>query len=259
MAGRTGRSAARRAEGGAADLSPDEMVSKLMPGEGFGAPLKLSGYLGPSTKPETTRVYTDLGFATYYEIPSDDIITRKFPEKSGDPSVVYVKRDARVDVVRVSKNIAASMLIGDLSSGAGISGAKNQPRAQGWTDFCPSNIPCETPAMMARGLNTNTCICPNPNAPTTDSAICPTPFFACETPAPVTFGAQNQPRAQGYTDTCDVVCPTAPYQCLTPMMSLGLPCAPPPPILAGTQNQPRAQAWTDSCICPSSVPCLPRP
>lgn len=85
----------------------------------------LVGYLGPSKREGYVRLYVDLSFRNYYEIPNEGIVSTS-PTNASDensPTTVHVAGDTQVDKVSItSQSTEARFLQGSISSGY-LSGA----------------------------------------------------------------------------------------------------------------------------------------
>ena len=79
----------------------------------------LVGYLGPSKRADYVRLYVDLTFRNYYEIPKAGIVSTS-PTDAGDensPTTVHVAGGTQVDMVSVtSQSTEARFLQGSISS-----------------------------------------------------------------------------------------------------------------------------------------------
>lgn len=85
----------------------------------------LVGYLGPSKREGYVRLYVDLSFRNYYEIPTEGIVSTS-PNDAADensPTTVHVTGNTQVDKVSItSQSTEARFLQGSISSGY-LSGA----------------------------------------------------------------------------------------------------------------------------------------
>jgi hypothetical protein len=98
------------------DLTPHPLVTRLNP-EGDPPPnlVMLAGFIGPSKKPDGIRLYLDLSFNTFIDIPVAGIVSTQSvdSEDENSPTRVWVHGDARLDVVQnVSQTMEASYLRG---------------------------------------------------------------------------------------------------------------------------------------------------
>ncbi len=102
------------------NLKTHPLVSKLTPPGGASPSLaQVTGYIGPSQKPESVRLYTGLDFGSYYEIPKSAIVhtEQTDAEDENSPTTVYVKADASIDVVQTTtQSVEASFLQGAITS-----------------------------------------------------------------------------------------------------------------------------------------------
>ncbi len=80
----------------------------------------LVGYIGPSNKPDHVRVYADLSFRNYYEVPTSGVVATT-PTDSNDPNSptrVDVNAKTHMEVVSISsQTVEASFLQGSIVSG----------------------------------------------------------------------------------------------------------------------------------------------
>jgi hypothetical protein len=76
----------------------------------------LLGFLGASSKNGFVRIYPDLDFRTYYELPATAVLFAKQPDPSHEeePTTIIIDATANVSSVRV---VEASFLAGTIASG----------------------------------------------------------------------------------------------------------------------------------------------
>ncbi len=106
---------------GPPDLSTHPLVDKLNPG-GDTPPgrVPLIGFIGPSPKEGFIRVYRDLQFRSYYEVPRDSVhhtipVDREDPDS---PTKVLVPADTPIDVVEVTTHhVEAGFVAGNIAQG----------------------------------------------------------------------------------------------------------------------------------------------
>lgn len=95
----------------------------------------LVGYIGPSKGTDYVRLYVDLTFRNYYEIPAEGIVSTAPKDASDEnsPTTVHVAGDTRLEKVSVtSQSVEARFLQGSISSGyLGTAGAGAASEA--WT------------------------------------------------------------------------------------------------------------------------------
>jgi hypothetical protein len=107
----------------ALNLDPDRIVNELHPNpDSLESVVTLEGYLGPSSTQGNVRLYLDLTFNNYYEIPNakDAIVgrTRKDPVDESSQTILRVRSQTRLQVVSISsKNVEAGYLSGAITSG----------------------------------------------------------------------------------------------------------------------------------------------
>jgi hypothetical protein len=102
------------------DLTPDQMLTELL--DEFGD-LKdvvvLAGHLGPSNRDGHVRLYPELDYRTYFEVPKTAILRRERlePAPGGKPTRIVVDASAKLEVVQiVEQTIEASFLRGPIAS-----------------------------------------------------------------------------------------------------------------------------------------------
>jgi hypothetical protein len=101
------------------DLTPDELAPA--PGE-RGESLTIVGVLGESTEADQVRLFLDVQFRTYYEIPRDAILrrTRVPAERSPlgvDCSAVVVRRGTELAIHRTAtRRVEEEFLAGDVTA-----------------------------------------------------------------------------------------------------------------------------------------------
>ena len=143
------------------DLTPHPLVTRLNP-EGDPPPdlVMLVGFIGPSKKPDGIRLYLNLSFNTFIDIPVAGIVSTQSvdSEDENSPTRVWVRGDARLDVVQtVSQTIEASYLRGWI--------ARNYLRStmpfRGFMAAPPPTMECMAPdlgvSMYCLGMNTHLC------------------------------------------------------------------------------------------------------
>jgi hypothetical protein len=130
---------------GSVNLSPHPLVSKLHTDLDNPPNLvTLVGYLGPSKKPDSTRLYQDLTFRNYYEVPSASITatTPVDAEDPNSPTVIHVPASTTLEAVSTtSQSVEAGFLKGAitssyLGSAAALPGAG---QAAWWTGCCKAS------------------------------------------------------------------------------------------------------------------------
>ena len=156
--------------------------------------ISLVGYLGPSKQPDQIRLYSDLSFRHYYEIPSDGIVatTPTNADDPNSPTIVHVKASTRIDVVSVaSQNVEAGFLRGAITSGylgsaAGSAGQggviQPTPTASVMTQCgaCPTRNPQHCPSFTICTVCTQFPPCPGGQAVGGEQvAGSPTPATVC--------------------------------------------------------------------------------
>jgi hypothetical protein len=146
--------------GGDVDLSTHPLVAErnVDPSEIGPEPPQLSalvGYVGPSRRDGSIRLYRDLSFRNYYEIPAEAVVstTPINPDDENSPTRVQVAPDTKVEVVNVSvQSVEARYLSGSIAGGfygaaAGGVGAAQAPAAlcTNITTYMPSCVAQQQP------------------------------------------------------------------------------------------------------------------
>jgi hypothetical protein len=97
------------------------LVEKLQPDPDHSRHLvTLVGYVGQSKKADYIRLYTDLSFRRYYEIPTSGIthVEPSDTKAENSPTTVLVVSDTKLEVVETaSLTLEASYLQGDIATG----------------------------------------------------------------------------------------------------------------------------------------------
>ena len=169
------------------NLSPHPLVSKLV-GDSDPPPslVVLAGYFGPSRKSDSIRLYTDLVFQSYFEIPKASIVATTPTDATDDqsPTLVHVKAGTPVDAVQTSTQPVESYLQGGITSAFQPQGDSTglQP---GVVQPTPTAIPTNQAACQIHptptAIPTNQVACqihPTPTAIPTNQVACqihPTP------------------------------------------------------------------------------------
>jgi hypothetical protein len=87
------------------DLSPHPVVEKIMKlGKGLSDAIELIGYLGPSDRSDFVRLYLDLEFTSYFEIPRKGAILYREPADRSEearPTRIVVQANAELKFVQV--------------------------------------------------------------------------------------------------------------------------------------------------------------
>lgn len=121
--------------GSAPNLEAHPLVERLRreeESEAASEVVVLTGYLGPSKVGDNVRLYTDLTFRTYYEVPKGAVRRTVAGREEDDPTQVWVDSSSRVEVVRTTRqSVEAGYLAGSIAGqfmGGGAAGA----RAASW-------------------------------------------------------------------------------------------------------------------------------
>jgi hypothetical protein len=108
------------------DLTPHPLVAKLIGGAANPSPdpLKLEGYVGPSSRDGFVRVYLDLTFKAYFEIPKNGIVhaDRADPANESKPTTILIDPATKLDLIH---NLEASYLKGKIATGLSIKNLTN--------------------------------------------------------------------------------------------------------------------------------------
>lgn len=212
----------------------------------------LVGYLGPSKREGYVRLYVDLTFRNYYEIPTEGIVSTSPTDASDEnsPTTLHVAGDTQVDKVSItSQSTEARFLQGSISSGY-LSGADAgaQAAAVDWpgspTCWCGSHT-CQPGAAQAAQPYTDTiyhtCACTYGQATCNNCGVAgaqvnaqawppsPSCYGTCWQPNCGQAGAQANVQAWPPSPTC--------WGCHT-----GVPCG-----QGGVQAQ--AGGWPASPTC----------
>lgn len=130
------------------------LVSALMPDDNGERRVALVGFVGPSNASGTLRLYDDLTFKSYYEIPSE-AVKASMPAKANDPnSPTVVILDSKAQIAHVISDRAmgeAAMLAGAISSGHYKPGQPDQAAAAGAAGGLGCCNPTYTIAHCTRG------------------------------------------------------------------------------------------------------------
>lgn len=140
----------------AVDLTPHPLVNQNHPDPDDITPappevIYLVGYIGASKRPDYTRLYQDLSFRNYYEIPTSGIVstTPVNPDDENSPTHLQVLADTKLDVITVSvQSVEARFLSGSISSGffgaaatgTGAQAAAAQMACTNITTYMPSCV-----------------------------------------------------------------------------------------------------------------------
>ena len=189
------------------DLKPDELAPAA--GEA-GDALTIVGVLGESPDTGSVRVFPDLGFQTYYEIPTDAIVrrTRVPAERSPlgvDCSLVAVRRGTELTVHRAAtRRVEQEFLAGDFTAPGtftprthGVGTQQQPPGVPSHNNTCQSQAICPTDDLTCHTVHR--CItfginCPvsvDPGCQQTQASIC------CGTKAPACDTRLNCPSQVG--------------------------------------------------------------
>jgi hypothetical protein len=100
------------------DLTPHPLVAKLISNPANPAPdaVTLEGYLGPSSREGYVRVYLDLTFKAYFEIPKNGILhaDKADPSNESKPTTIVIDPATKLDLVH---SLEASYLKGKIAAG----------------------------------------------------------------------------------------------------------------------------------------------
>ncbi len=100
------------------DLTPHPLVAKLLANAAKPSPdaVTLEGYLGPSSRDGYVRVYLDLTFKAYFEIPKNGILhaDKADPSNESKPTTIVIDPATKLDLVH---SLEASYLKGRIAAG----------------------------------------------------------------------------------------------------------------------------------------------
>jgi hypothetical protein len=219
--------AERGKSSGKPDLTPDALAPA--PGDAPPDTIPILGILGKSDLASNARLFLDVGFSTYYDIPVEGIVEReKVPADRSplgvDSSILFVRKDIQLVVHHVeSRSVEQEFLAGDFTSPGSFTPGPG-PQAPGG----PIGGPI-TAATVCTQLG-----CPGP---ATAATVCSE------------FGCPTQP----------VVCrPSLGIVC-THFQPCGLPSAPPCPSVQPCQTHPPFCPVLSQAPCPSVQPCHTHP
>ncbi|MER9049350.1 hypothetical protein NKH89_19160, partial [Mesorhizobium sp. M0923] len=101
------------------DLTPDNLIERLGDIDDMAGLVQLAGYIGPAKAKGYARIYSDLSFSSYVEIPDDAIVSRTKP-LDDDPmgkSIVYIRSGVRTKSVSVTtRSVESDYLSGVIAS-----------------------------------------------------------------------------------------------------------------------------------------------
>ena len=108
------------------DLTPHPLVAKLISNPTNPAPdtVTLEGYVGPSSREGYVRVYLDLTFKAYFEIPKNGIVhaDRADPANESKPTTILIDPETKLDLIH---SLEASYLKGKIATGLSIKSLTN--------------------------------------------------------------------------------------------------------------------------------------
>jgi hypothetical protein len=132
----------------------------------------LTGYFGPTQKPDSIRLYPSLDFQLYFEIPQDAIVatTKVDPDSDLSPTLVHVKAGTPVELVQRSTQPIEAYLQGGITAEymqAATTGGQPWGGGQGAPNLLASRCSmcnCPSPALAAAVLASrcSMCNCPSP-------------------------------------------------------------------------------------------------
>ena len=100
------------------DLTPHPLVTKLHSNPPKPAPdaVTIEGFLGPSSREGYVRVYLDLTFKAYFEIPKNGILhaDKADPASESNPTTIVLDGATKLDLVH---SLDASYLKGKIAAG----------------------------------------------------------------------------------------------------------------------------------------------
>ncbi|MDT5295743.1 MAG: hypothetical protein QOJ76_2623 [Acidobacteriota bacterium] len=146
---------------GNVDLTPHPLVENRADIDDIPVPpdtVSLVGYIGPSKRADYTRLYLDLTFHNYYEIPTSGIsaTTAVNPDDENSPTHLQVLSDTKLDVITVHvTSVEAKFLTGPISSSHfGTATAFGGGQTAAVHTFC-TNITTHFPSCVAPPPCTN--------------------------------------------------------------------------------------------------------
>jgi hypothetical protein len=146
--------------GGDVDLTPHPLVEGRADIDDVPVPpdtVSLVGYIGTSKRPDYTRLYLDLSFHNYYEIPTSGITstTAVNPDDENSPTHLQILSDTKLDVITIHvTSIEAKFLSGSISSSHFGTAAGGGAQAAAAQTLC-GNITTHMPSCVAPPPCTN--------------------------------------------------------------------------------------------------------
>ncbi|RMH22856.1 MAG: hypothetical protein D6696_02340 [Acidobacteria bacterium] len=167
-------------------LDPHPLVTKMHPGDDDVAAdhVHLVGYLGPAKDKDKVRLYHDLSFRSYYEIPKDAIHSCETGDEE-TPSRVCVAADAKLELVQTSRQKVEAGFLRGAISGQHLAAAA--PAAQ---PICLTVVTAR-PTSCGGGPICPTLLTAQPTG--CGGPICPTVITANPTDCLVAAGAAARP------------------------------------------------------------------
>jgi hypothetical protein len=133
------------------DLTPHPLVAKLISNAATPTPdaVTLEGYLGPSSREGYVRVYLDLTFKAYLEIPKNGIIhaDKADPSNESKPTTIVIDPTTKLDLVH---SLEASFLKGKIAGGLTSKDLENARIDLSTTIHIPipvTKLPCRQPVL----------------------------------------------------------------------------------------------------------------
>jgi hypothetical protein len=85
------------------------LVEERLHASGAESAVRISGYIGPASQEEFTRLYQDLSLCSYIELRREDIVDVEEAESDKEPAQIHLRRDAQIEVHSVA-SVGASWL-----------------------------------------------------------------------------------------------------------------------------------------------------
>src|SRR5579871_6916320 len=167
-----------------ANLATHPLVTKLM-GNSDTPPdlVALTGYFGPSKKPDSIRLYPTLDFHSYCEIPRAAVVATSPVDPKDDQSatMVHVKAGTPVEVVQTSTQPVESYLQGGIT-GQYLGSSAGQAQsfaAVGTAATLCTRIGCGVTHPPCSGVHTQCCPISHPPCSGVHTQCCPITHPPC--------------------------------------------------------------------------------
>jgi hypothetical protein len=231
------------------------LVKKLMPPAGKPPNLvPLTGYIGPSQKADSVRLYSGLDFSSYYEIPKSAIAhtEQTDAEDESSPTTIYIDSGAQLDVVQTTTQSVGASFLGGSITNANL--AASATTAAGGTVIHPTTT--VLPTFVCSHLPQCRPTLPRPICTEVISVcgICPTRTVIHSACLPCATNPVPCPPTIPAACTHVGICPSSPIICTETIVPSRLVICPTRPIIC-TETIP---VLTAQCPTPNSIACNPQ-